>query len=287
MFDILENKPKVLVQGITGKHGSFHTEAMLASGTQIVAGVVPGGEGKTIHDIPVFNTITDTLGYSDIDVSVVFVPAPFCKDALLEAVYARIPLIICITEGLPLHDFLYVKKLADQNNVHIVGPNCPGILMPGIGKFGIIPTEVGMPGNVAIASRSGTLVYEVADALTVAGIGQRIIIGLGGDPVKGKTFVDCLKEFEEDDKTKSIVLVGEIGGHDEQIAAEYIKKHSKKPVFAYVTGHYAPLNKQLGHAGAIIRSGDETAKAKTTLLSKAGVKTATSVDYLVELIIGK
>lgn len=287
MFNILESSPKVLIQGITGKHGSFHTEAMLAAGTQIVAGVVPGGSGKLVHGIPVYDTIADAQRRSSVDVSIVFVPAPFCKSALLEAVDARIPLVICITEGLPVHDFLRIKQRAIKNGVRIVGPNCPGILIPDAGKFGIIPRSISLPGKVSIVSRSGTLVYEVTNALTEAGIGQRVIIGIGGDPIKGTIFVDCLCELQDDDDTEAIVLVGEIGGQDEQLAAEYIaKQRIAKPIYAYVAGHHAPLNKQLGHAGAIIKSGNETAAAKTALLKESGVQTVESVDDLVRMIIG-
>ena len=284
MFSIT-NRPKVLIQGVTGKHGSFHTEAMLAAGTQVVAGVAPGRADKSVHGVPVFGTINDALKCSDIDISVIFVPAPFCKNALLEAVRARIPLVICITEGLPVHDFLTVKELADKNRVRIVGPNCPGILIPSHATFGIIPKSVGSSGSVAIASRSGTLAYEAANALTMAGIGQRIVIGIGGDPAKGTTFVDCLREFQHDDDTTHIILIGEVGGQDEQIAAEYIARHDiAKPIYAYVAGHYAPANKQLGHAGAIIRSGNETAQAKTTVLENAGAITAPSLYELIEKI---
>ena len=286
MLSILSSNPNVLVQGITGQHGSFHTEAMLEAGTKIVAGVVPGGGGKSVHGVPVYNTIAEIQAQFSIDVSIVFVPAPFCKDALLEAVAARIPLIICITEGLPVHDFLVIKQLAIKNGVQILGPNCPGVLMPSIGKFGIIPESIGKPGKASIVSRSGTLAYEVTNALTEAGIGQRAVIGIGGDPVKGTTFVDCLRELQDDEDTDSIVIVGEIGGQDEQLAAEYISHNQiTKPIYAYIAGHYAPINQQLGHAGAIIRSGKETAAAKTELLEKVGVKTASSVDELVRLVV--
>lgn len=286
MLSILERNPKVLIQGITGKHGSFHTETMLASGTKIVAGVVPGGNGKLIHGIPVYDTISEAQRHTKIDVSIVFVPAPFCKSALLEAIDARIPLVICITEGLPIHDFIVVEQHAVKNGVRIVGPNCPGILVPDVGKFGIIPNSISLPGQVSIISRSGTLVYEVANGLTEAGIGQRAIIGLGGDPIKGTTFVDCFRELQNDHNTVAIVLIGEIGGLDEQLAAEYISKQRiTKPIFAYIAGHHAPLNKQLGHAGAIIKSGNETAVAKTILLKEAGVQIAYSVDDLVRMIV--
>ncbi|MEI7918176.1 MAG: succinate--CoA ligase subunit alpha [Candidatus Saccharibacteria bacterium] len=285
MFSILENNPKVLIQGITGKHGSSHTKTMLDYGTQIVAGVVPGKANQTIYEIPIFNTVKDVLDYSDIDISIIFVPPAFCKAALIEAVDAKIPLIICVTEGVPIHDFIFVKKYAKENGVRIVGPNCPGILMPGIINLGIIPTNIGLPGDIAIISRSGTLAYEAANSLTQAGIGQRIIVGIGGDQIKGLTFVDYLREFQQDESTSAILLIGEIGGHDEQIAAEYISNNITKPVFAYIAGHYAPINKQLGHAGAIIQSSDETAAAKTKLLSDAGTLTADSIDKLIAMVI--
>lgn len=285
MFNIFDNNPNVLVQGITGKHGSYHTEAMLKAGTRVVAGVTPGGAGKMVSDVPVFNTISEAQQEFSIDISVVFVPTAFCKNAIIEAIEARIPVIVCITEGLPVHDAVEVKRLAIESGIRLVGPNCPGILLPGSGRYGIIPENIGLPGDISVVSRSGTLAYEVTNALTVAGIGQRIILGIGGDPVKGTGFVDTLEEFEADSKTKAIVLVGEIGGQDEVIAANCIKENVTKPVYAYVAGHYAPLGKQLGHAGAVIRSSDETAASKTKALNQSGVKTANTVDELVELLI--
>lgn len=286
MLSILANNPNVIVQGISGKHGSFHTEAMLAAGTNIVAGVKPGGAGNLIHGVPVYDKITDVQLDTRVDVSLIFVPAPFCRSALMEAIDAGIPVVICITEGVPVHDFLAVKKLASRKGVQILGPNCPGVLMPGIGKFGIIPQSIGRKGVVSIISRSGTLAYEVTNALSDAGIGQRAVVGIGGDPIKGMTFVDCLRELNNDDATESIVLVGEIGGQDERLVAEYIAEHKiSKPIYSYIAGHYAPANRQLGHAGAIIRSGKETAAAKTDLMRNAGVKTANSVDELVRLVI--
>lgn len=274
----------VIVQGITGSHGAFHTATMRASGTHIVAGTSPNKAGQIIDGVPVYASIEAIKQDHPVNTSVIFVPAPFAKSAMIEAIEARVPLIICITEGIPVHDMIEIKKRAEEAGVTIIGPNCPGILIPGINKLGIIPASMGTPGSIGVVSRSGTLTYEAAAGLTNRGLGQKYIIGIGGDRVQGTDFIDCLRLFEEDDEVRSIVLIGEIGGTAEQRAAEYIATHISKPVYAYIAGHSAPTGVQLGHAGAILGSQDETAAAKTHTLEQAGVKTSSSIVTLVQSV---
>ncbi len=274
----------VIVQGITGAHGSFHTAAMRASGTHIVAGTSPNKAGQLVDGVPVYKRIADIKKDFTIDCSVVFVPAPFAKAALLEAINASIPLIICITEGIPIHDMLEVLEKAKANNCTLIGPNCPGILIPGENKLGIIPTQLGLPGSVGIVSRSGTLTYETTAGLTARDIGQRYIIGIGGDRIHGIDFTECLKLFESDPGVSSIVLIGEIGGTSEHEAADFIKNHITKPVYAYIVGHHAPKNTQLGHAGAILGNANESAQAKTIALRAAGAQTFTSITELIKAV---
>lgn len=281
----IPTSPAVLVQGITGTHGAFHTRAMLQSGTNIVCGVTPGRAGQTVQDIPVYDSVAEALKSHQIDVSVVFVPAAYAREALLEAISASIKTIICITEGIPVHDMIAVLRKARKANVQIIGPNCPGILVPGKAKLGIIPAAVGTPGNIALVSRSGTLTYEAASSLSAAGAGQRIIIGIGGDPLTGTSFVDCLESFQNDPGIDKIVLIGEIGGQDEQLAAAYIKSHVTKPVYAYIVGYSAPPQTKLGHAGAIMGSENESATAKTVALAQAGAVTAQSLPELITKIV--
>ena len=276
----LFNAKRVIVQGITGVHGAFHTAAMLAAGTNVVAGTSPNKAGEKIHGIPVYATIDDIQKQTSIDASAIFVPAPFAKAAMIEAIDAHIPLIVCITEGVPIHDMLVVKQHADAAGVTLIGPNCPGILLPGHLKLGIIPANMSTPGHVGIVSRSGTLTYEATASLTARGIGQKYIIGIGGDRVRGVDFADCLELFQNDPDIQSIVLIGEIGGFSEQRAADYIKKHVTKPVFAYIAGHAAPPGVQLGHAGAILGAADESAAAKSARLQEAG---AIVVDSITDL----
>lgn len=285
MFEKLSSNPAVLVQGITGTHGAFHTQAMLQAGTHVVSGVTPGKGGQKIYDIPVYGTVTESQRAHPAEVSVIFVPAPYALAAITEAINGGIKMIVCITEGIPVHDTLAAFRLAQENGVQIIGPNCPGILMPGITKLGIIPSSVGSAGNVALASRSGTLTYEAAASLTAAGIGQRIIVGIGGDPLIGSSFIDCLEVFENDAEVDRIVLIGEIGGQDEQLAAEYIKSRVTKPVYAYVVGHSAPPQTKLGHAGAIMGGQNESANAKTQAFGAAGATTATSLPELITKIV--
>ena len=289
MSPALFTAKNVIVQGITGTHGAFHTRAMLDAGTTIVGGTSPNKAGETVHGVPVFGSIKDIqdVGVTT-DISVIFVPAPFAKTAIIEAIEAHIPLIVVITEGIPVHDMLIVKQLASENDSVIVGPNCPGILMPGLNKLGIIPANMGMApnekGSVAIVSRSGTLTYEAMAGLSATGIGQCYVFGIGGDRIKGVDFTDCLELFERDDKVDRIVLIGEIGGTSEHMAAAYIKTNITKPVFAYVAGHQAPAGVQLGHAGAILGSQGESATAKTKNLRDHGAKTADSITELIRLV---
>lgn len=274
----------VIVQGITGTHGSFHTASMLAAGTNIIAGTSPSKAGQIIDGVPVYDSIESIQKDHSVDVSIIFVPAPHAKGALIEAIKAHIPLIICITEGIPVHDMIIVKKLAREAGVTLVGPNCPGILMPGVSKLGIIPARMGTPGSVGIVSRSGTLTYEAAAELTARGIGQKYIIGIGGDPIRGTDFIDCLELFQNDPDVSSIILIGEIGGTNEHTAADYIKQYVTKPVYAYVAGHSAPVGVQLGHAGAILGSEGESAASKTKALKQAGAIVADSLLDLIELV---
>lgn len=284
MYKELFTAKNVIVQGITGSHGSFHTTSMRAAGTNIVAGTSPGKAGQFIDGVPVYNSIKDIQKDHQVDTTVIFVPAPFAKTAMLEAIEAKVPLIVCITEGVPVHDMLEVKEAANKADVAIIGPNCPGVLLPGINKLGIIPANMGVPGNIGIVSRSGTLTYEATAGLTAKGVGQKYIIGIGGDRIQGTNFIDCLALFENDPEVHSIVLIGEIGGTSELEAAQFIKEHVSKPVFAYIAGHNAPKGVSLGHAGAILGSDQESAVAKTDALRKVGTTTANSITELITLV---
>ena len=271
----------IIVQGITGKQGSFHTKAMLDSGTKIVAGVSPNKSVADIHGVPVFDSIAAIKKQYPIDTSVIFVPAPHAKAAIFEAIDQHVPLIICITEGIPIHDMRVIKKKLAGSTSKLIGPNSPGILLPGLHRLGIIPHRLSLPGSTAIVSRSGTLTYEVMAGLTSRGIGQRYIIGIGGDPIKGVGFTECLALFNSDPEVSQIVLVGEIGGHEELKAADYIKEYVQKPLYGYIAGHSAPVGVQLGHAGAILGSDMESAQAKTKALRSAGVTMFESVHELI------
>lgn len=274
----------VIVQGITGSQGSFHTRAMVAAGTNIVAGTSPNKAGQEFEGIPVYGTIADIQKDIHVDATVIFVPAAFAKNAVMEAISADIPLIVCITEGVPIHDMLYIKQQIGKSSSRMIGPNSPGILLPGGNKLGIIPASMGLPGTVGIVSRSGTLTYEAMAGLTERGIGQKYVIGIGGDPIRGTGFIDCLELFASDSEVDQIVMIGEIGGTDEQQAARYVKENVTKPVYGYIAGHAAPVGVQLGHAGAILGSADESAGAKTTLMQDCGIITATSIVELISLV---
>jgi succinyl-CoA synthetase alpha subunit len=257
---------------------------MVATGTHIVAGTSPGKAGQKIDDIPVYDSISAIKADMDVGTSVIFVPAAYAKGAILEAIDAEVPLIVCITEGIPIHDMMQIKQRLGKSESRLIGPNCPGILMPGRTNLGIIPAAMGLPGTTAIVSRSGTLTYEAMAGLTEYGTGQKYVIGIGGDPVQGTSFTDCLDLFQNDPEVDRIVLIGEIGGTSEYEAADYIAAHVTKPVYAYVTGHHAPKGIQLGHAGAILGSQVESAAAKTAYLTEKGVRTATNLVALIDEI---
>jgi succinyl-CoA synthetase alpha subunit len=271
MSILLNQNSKVIVQGITGRDGSFHTQQMLSYGTKVVGGVTPGKGGQDVHGVPVFNTVAEAKEKAKADTAVIYVPAKFAKDAMLEDIKAGINLVICITEGIPVLDMVEVMGALKGTGIRLIGPNCPGVISPGKSKVGIMPGHIHKPGPIGIISRSGTLTYEVVYSLTYHGVGQSTCVGLGGDPIIGTRFVDVLAMFMRDDQTKGIVMVGEIGGEDEQIAAEYIKKEATKPVVGFIAGRTAPPGKRMGHAGAIISSGDSTAEAKRAVLKDAGV----------------
>lgn len=276
--------PKTIVQGITGRHGSFHTEQMLAAGTNIVGGVTPGRAGQRVHDVPVYDDVQEAIEVTGATASVVFVPARFAKAALYEAIDAGIKLVVCITEGIPVQDMLAVHSRAIENGVMIVGPNCPGLIVPGSHKLGIIANHITLPGETTIISRSGTLTYELAAALTKKHIGQRLILGIGGDPIQGMTFVEALEKVQADPGTKQIVLIGEIGGEGENLAADYAKQYVTKPVYGLVVGHSLPAGQIFGHAGAIVGHHGETAGAKTDYMSSQGVRMSTTLDELISEI---
>lgn len=281
----LFDTPTVLVQGITGRHGAFHAKGMLEAGTNIIAGVTPGKAGETVHDVPVYNSVGEARSaHPTLDTSVVFVPAAFAKNAVMEAIDAGLQQVVVITEGIPVHDALVMQQYAETHSVTLVGPNCPGLIVPGSHKLGIIAAHITSPGNTAIISRSGTLTYELADALTKAGIGQSIILGIGGDPVPGMNFVDALRLVEANTQTEQIIMVGEIGGTSEQLAADYIAEHVSKPVYGLIVGHSAPAGQTFGHAGAIVGTDSESASAKTAYLREKNLTTADTLDELIETI---
>lgn len=275
----------VIVQGITGAQGTFHTQNMVTYGTNIVAGTSPNKAGSLVDGIPVYNTIADIQADFTVDISVIFVPAPFAKGAIIEAINANIPLVVCITENIPVHDMIVVKRKLENSKSVLIGPNCPGVLIPGGNLLGIIPASLANKGTTAVVSRSGTLTYEAMDLLTKNGFGQKYIIGIGGDMVRGTGFTEALSLFENDSAVENIVMIGEIGGTDEVAAADYINLNVKKPVFAYVAGHSAPAGVQMGHAGAILGSNSlESAGAKAEYLANNGVTTANSIVELIKLI---
>jgi len=274
MSILVDSETRVLVQGITGRDGAFHTEKMIAYGTNVVAGVTPGKGGLTIHDVPVFNSVAKAVEQTKPTCSVIYVPAPLAPDAMLEAADADIPLIICISEGIPALDMVKVKAFLRAKGVRFVGPNCPGVISPGQCKVGIMPADIHMSGDVGVVSRSGTLTYEVVASLTAAGMGQSTCLGIGGDPVIGTTFLDTLELFEADTDTSAVVMIGEIGGNDEERAAEYIRESMTKPVVSFIAGRTAPSGKRMGHAGAIISGASGTAEGKVKALENAGVPVA-------------
>lgn len=276
MSILIDKDTRLIVQGITGNEGLFHTENMVAYGTNVVAGVTPGKGGEWVMKgkIPVFDSVKFAREATGANTSVIFVPARFAPDAIFEAADAGLPLIVCITEGIPVQDMMRVRNYLDQRNVRLVGPNCPGLLTPGESKVGIIPGDIAKPGRVGVISRSGTLTYEVLYALMQNNMGVSTCVGIGGDPINGTNFIDCLAMFEEDPHTEKIVLIGEIGGSDEEAAAEFIDSRMNKPVVGFIAGQTAPPGKRMGHAGAIVEGGSGLAADKISALEKAGVKVA-------------
>ncbi len=286
-MSVLINKAtRLLVQGITGKEGEFHTRAMQAYGTNVVAGVVPGRGGQSAIDglVPVFNTVQAAVQATGANVSVIYVPAAFAPDAIREAAAAGIPLIVCITEGIPALDMVTTYAFVRAAGARLIGPNCPGLLTPGESKVGIIPGNIATPGAVGVVSKSGTLTYEAVDALTRLGLGQSSIVGIGGDPIIGTSFIDVLELFQGDAQTEAIVLIGEIGGDAEIQAAHYIKAHVTKPVVSFIAGQTAPEGKRMGHAGAIISGGEGTAQEKIAALEAVGVKVARLPTDIAQLV---
>ena len=280
-MSILVNKDtRLLVQGFTGSQGTLHSEQSIEYGTNIVGGVTPGKGGQIHLNKPVFNSVQDAVKEVEPNASIIFVPAKFCKDSILESAEAGIKLIICITEGVPTIDMLHVKKRVDALGVQLIGPNCPGVITPGEAKLGIMPGNIHKPGSIGIISRSGTLTYEAVKQTTDLGFGQSSCVGIGGDPIPGSSFIDMLKLFENDNQTEAIVMVGEIGGNAEESAAEYIQNNISKPVISYIAGQTAPAGKRMGHAGAIIAGGKGTAKEKIKKLRECGVHIA---DNLVSI----
>ncbi len=285
MSIFIDDNTTVIVQGITGRDGSFHTKQMMAYGTRVVAGVTPGKGGQSFESsVPIFNTVADAAAATGANTSVIYVPPMFAADAIMEAVDAGVKLIVAITEGVPVLDMTRVYPYVKERGARLLGPNCPGLITPGKTKVGIIPGNICMPGNVGVVSRSGTLTYEVVYQLTRAGLGQSTCVGIGGDPINGTNFIDCLAAFEKDPCTNAVAMMGEIGGTDEQEAAEFIKQHMKKPVVGFIAGQTAPPGRRMGHAGAIISGSSGTAAEKIQAFQDAGVSVAKRPMDFVELL---
>ena len=283
MSIFLDENTKIIVQGATGRDGSFHTKQMIDYGTKVVGGVTPGKGGTELNGLPIFDTVKEAVEKTGANCSVIFVPAKMAADAVMEAAANKVPLIICITEGVPVQDMLHVYQYVKKQGVRLIGPNCPGLITPGVGKAGIIPGHIHSPGRIGVVSRSGTLTYEVDYSLTKAGYGQSTCVGIGGDPIIGTNFLDVLQAFENDKDTDAVVLMGEIGGNDEEKAAEYIATMTK-PVVAFISGRTAPPGKRMGHAGAIISGGSGTAESKVAAFNKVGVKVADTPSQVVGLL---
>jgi succinyl-CoA synthetase alpha subunit len=285
-MSILANKnTKVIVQGMTGREGMFHTEQMINYGTQVVGGVTPGKGGQWSMGVPIFNTVHNARQATGANATVIFVPPRFAADAILEAADAGIELVVCITEGIPVLDMIRVKNYLKNSPTRLVGPNCPGLITPGAAKLGIISGSIVTPGPIGVVSKSGTLTYEVVYALTTRGIGQTTCVGIGGDPIQGTNFIDVLQLFEEDPDTEQVIMIGEIGGDAEEKAAAYISQYMTKPVVGFIAGRTAPPGRRMGHAGAIIEGGSGTAEAKEAAMRAAGVRMAEHPDQIVELLV--
>jgi succinyl-CoA synthetase alpha subunit len=284
MSILVDKDTRLIVQGITGREGEFHTRQILEYGTNVVAGVTPGKGGGWVAGIPVFDTVREAVTATEANASIIYVPARFAPDAILEAADAGIGVVVCITEGIPVLDMIRVRKHLDCLDTRLIGPNCPGVITPDEAKIGIMPGHIHIPGPVGVVSRSGTLTYEVVHALTETGTGQSTAIGIGGDPIIGTDFIDVLRLFEEDPQTEQVVLIGEIGGTDEQRAAEFIARHMSKPVTAFIAGQTAPPGKRMGHAGAIIEGGEGTAAEKIAAFDAVGVRVARHPAEIADLV---
>lgn len=288
MSILVDNNTRLLVQGITGREGTFHTLQMIEYGTNVVGGVVPGKGGQKFEpdtqDVPIFNTVLEAVAETGANASIIFVPAKFAPDAMYEAADAGIPLVVCLTEHIPVLEMISVRSYLDQKGIRLLGPNCPGLITPGQAKVGIIPGSIVMPGNVGVVSRSGTLTYEVVFALTQRGIGQSTCVGIGGDPIQGMNFIDVLEMFEADPETEQVIMIGEIGGSAEERAAAYIAENMTKRVTSFIAGRTAPPGRRMGHAGAIVEGKTGTAEGKIAALQAAGVLVADNPDQIVEMI---
>lgn len=283
MSIFVDKDTRLLVQGITGREGNFHTRQMIEYGTKVVGGVTPMKGGSTELGVPVFDTVREAVRATGANATIIFVPPPFAADAMLEAIDAEIPLVVCITEGVPTLDMVKVYEVLRHSKSRLIGPNCPGLISPGQAKLGIMPGHIFKPGPVGMVSRSGTLTYEIAKDFSDRGLGQSTVVGIGGDPIIGTPFIDVLEAFQADPATELVVLAGEIGGSDEEIAAEYIKAHMTKPVIGFISGRTAPPGKRMGHAGAIVSGNKGTAKAKVEALEAAGVPVANTTDEIADL----
>jgi succinyl-CoA synthetase alpha subunit len=284
MSILVDGSTRLVVQGITGREGAFHATRNKAYGTQVVAGVTPGKAGQDVGGIPVFNTVADAVEATGANTAMVFVPPRFAADAIYEAIESDVELVICITEGIPAHDMLRVYTHLKRGDKRLIGPNCPGVISPGRATVGIMPTQIFSPGQVGLVSRSGTLTYQISKELALVGVGTSTVVGIGGDPVVGSSFIDILASFEADPETELVVMVGEIGGAEEERAAEFISEHMTTPVVAYIAGFQAPPGKQMGHAGAIITGSSGTAQAKKEALEARGVQVGTSPSEVAELV---